>query len=183
MVPSAVEQLEEALNQRELAEEKFKAKMKEVVKKLKEETIQLAELRLQQRPPKQPKRQIDLNVEDTSDLENLFGLDRFNLLKTALAPVVVGVIEPYYREQFLPELQRTGRLVAGLDKPMCASIIKKIIAECIREFAGSGLDYPTELLEWAATWRSKIESKVERECQLLREKTGPTGRPRPSIGD
>lgn len=73
MVPSAVEQLEEALNQRELAEEKFKAKMKEVVKKLKEETIQLAELRLQQRPPKQPKRQIDLNVEDTSDLENLFG--------------------------------------------------------------------------------------------------------------
>lgn len=73
MVPSAVEQLEEALNQRELAEEKFKTKMKEVVKKLKEETIQLAELRLQQRPPKQPKRQIDLNFEDTSDLENLFG--------------------------------------------------------------------------------------------------------------
>lgn len=43
-----VEQLEEALNQRELAEEKFKEKMKEVIQKLKEEIIQLAKLRRMQ---------------------------------------------------------------------------------------------------------------------------------------
>lgn len=43
-----IEQLEEALNERELVEEKFKEKMKEVIQKLKEEIIQLAKLKRMQ---------------------------------------------------------------------------------------------------------------------------------------
>lgn len=43
-----IEQLEEALNERELVQGKFKEKMKEVIQKLKEEIIQLAKLKRMQ---------------------------------------------------------------------------------------------------------------------------------------
>lgn len=93
--------------------------------------------KIQPRLIKQPKLQIDLNVEDTFDLQNLFGkkvhflflhfsfslfispssnnnsqsfgLNCFNQLKIALAPLVISILEPYYHEQFLPKSQRTDK--------------------------------------------------------------------------
>lgn len=127
---SRVKQLKEALNERKSvvaeslqslmeAEQKFEEKMKEVVKKLKEENDNYIKTvgklkKIQPRLIKQPILQIDLNVEDTFDLQNLFGkkvhflflhnnsqsfgLDRFNQLKIALAPLVISILEPCYHE-------------------------------------------------------------------------------------